>query len=151
VHFKRINAAHEFLKPTIRLLKRQNYYNQIQCRGSRLSGNPIDRTCRFFVREAQRFSLCNGKSSEALMALEIPDRPLEDDCYYPTYDPCGEVRFALRNAYGAGMDLKQGKHFRWVYKVQSIDRVSKQNRNHHQPQNVACEDAPQSFAGRFSL
>jgi curved DNA-binding protein CbpA len=123
-YFKRINAAHDFLKtydpPTQKGKNTTSKFN-VEVQTAR---NPADRTPAAFVREAQYFQSI-GKLQDALMALDTAIA-LEDD-YYPAYDLRSEVRFALGNAYGSGMDLKRAKHFRWVYQSEgrSIDSPTK--------------------------
>lgn len=121
---KRLNVAYDFLKtydPPAQKAKNTTTKFNVEVQTAR---NPSDRTPAAFVREAQRFQAM-GNLQEALMALDTAIG-LQDD-YYPAYDLRGEVRFALGNAYGAGMDLKRAKHFRWVYKSEgrSIDSPTK--------------------------
>jgi len=123
-YLKIINAAYAFLKnydPPAQKAKNTTSKFNVEVQTVR---NPTDRTPAAFVREAQRFQAM-GNLQEALMALDTAIG-LQDD-YYPAYDLRGEVRFALGNAYGAGMDLKRAKHFRWVYKSEgrSIDSPTK--------------------------
>ena len=121
---KRLNVAYDFLKtygPPAQKAKNTTTKFNVEVQTVR---NPTDRTPAAFVRQAQLFRAM-GNLQEALMALDTAIA-LEDD-YYPAYDLRGEVRFALGNAYGAGMDLKRAKHFRWVYKSEgrSIESPTK--------------------------
>ena len=121
---KRLNVAYDFLKtydPPAQ--KAQNTTTKFNVEVQTVR-NPTDRTPAVFVRQAQLFQAM-GNLQEALMALDTAIA-LEDD-YYPAYDLRSEVRFALGNAYGAGMDLKRAKHFRWVYKSEgrSIESPTK--------------------------
>ncbi|MCY7408106.1 MAG: DnaJ domain-containing protein, partial [Alkalinema sp. CAN_BIN05] len=123
-YLKIINAAYAFLKnydPPAQKAKNTTTKFNVEVQTVR---NPTDRTPASFVREAQHFQAM-GNLQEALMALDTAIG-LQDD-YYPAYDLRGEVRFALGNAYGAGMDLNRAKHFRWVYKSEgrSIDSPTK--------------------------
>ncbi len=121
---KRLNVAYDFLKtydPPAQKAKNTTTKFNVEVQTVR---NPTDRTPAVFVRQAQLFQAM-GNLQEALMALDTAIA-LEDD-YYPAYDLRSEVRFALGNAYGAGMDLKRAKHFRWVYKSEgrSIESPTK--------------------------
>ena len=123
-HLKIINAAYAFLKtydPSTQKGKNTTSKFNVEVQTAR---NPADRTPAAFVRQAQLFQEM-GNLQEALMALDTAIA-LEDD-YYPAYDLRSEVRFALGNTYGSGMDLKRAKHYRWVYQSEgrSIDSPTK--------------------------
>jgi COMPASS component SWD3 len=121
---KRLNVAYDFLKtydPPAQKGKSTTSKFNVEVQTAR---NPSDRTPAVFVRQAQHFQSI-GKLQDALMALDTAIA-LEDD-YYPAYELRSEVRFALGNAYGSGMDLKRAKHYRWVYQSEgrSIDSPTK--------------------------
>ena len=116
-HCKRLNAAYDFLKTYDPPATKTESFAPGSAPRVRVefktSPTPTHRTPATLVQEARCFQVA-GHLQDAIMSLDTAIA-LEDD-YYPAYELRSEVRLKMGNAYGAKMDLRRAKHFRWVYK-----------------------------------